>query len=101
MCGIVGIYRFDGKPVGPTLLQEMALQLVHRGPDGHGIWTNGPVGFGHRRLSIIDLAGSPQPMTSPDGRLHVTFNGEILNYQYLKQNHPDYPFKTSGDTEVL
>ena len=100
MCGIVGIIRFDGAPVASELLVTMADQLVHRGPDGSGIWVNGPIGFGHRRLSIIDLAGSPQPMASVDGRLHVTFNGEILNYRDLRR-HSGYPFRTDGDTEVL
>ena len=54
----------------------------------------------HRRLSIIDVAGSSQPMSSPDNRFHVTFNGEILNYRELKEQL-DYPFKTDGDTEVV
>ena len=100
MCGILGIVRFDGAPVAPGLLATMADQLVHRGPDGNGTWVNGAVGFGHRRLSIIDLAGSPQPMASVDERLHVTFNGEILNYRELRRQSA-YPFRTDGDTEVL
>jgi asparagine synthase (glutamine-hydrolysing) len=100
MCGIVGIMRFDGAPVAPELLSAMADQLVHRGPDGHGTWVDGSVGFGHRRLSIIDLEGSPQPMASVDGRLHITFNGEILNYRALR-NRTRYPFRTDGDTETL
>jgi len=100
MCGIVGVVRFDGAPVEPSLLTAMADRLVHRGPDGHGIWVDGSVGFAHRRLSIIDLAGSPQPMTSADDRLHVTFNGEILNYRELRRR-TRYPYRTSGDTEVL
>jgi len=100
MCGIAGVIRFDGSPVESALLSAMADQMVHRGPDGHGTWTEGGVGFAHRRLSIIDLAGSPQPMTSVDGRLHVTFNGEILNYQDLRRR-TEYPYRTNGDTEVL
>ncbi|MFT7537290.1 MAG: hypothetical protein ACI85K_003248, partial [Hyphomicrobiaceae bacterium] len=81
MCGIVGIRRFDGKPVDEQLLRQMAAQLHHRGPDGDGFRViGGDVGFGHTRLSIIDLAGSPQPMTSANGPFHVTFNGEIFNY---------------------
>ena len=100
MCGIVGIIRFDGAQVDHELLTAMANQIVHRGPDGQGVWVNGSVGFGHRRLSIIDLAGSPQPMASSDGDLHVTFNGEILNYRELRRS-TEYPFHTDGDTEVL
>jgi asparagine synthase (glutamine-hydrolysing) len=100
MCGIAGIVRFDGTPVDVALLDAMAGRLVHRGPDGHGVWIEGPVGFAHRRLSIIDLAGSPQPMSSVDDRHHVTFNGEILNYKELR-SRSKYPFRTNGDTEVL
>jgi asparagine synthase (glutamine-hydrolysing) len=100
MCGIVGIVRFDGRPVKAETLAEMTERLVHRGPDDRGTWVDGPVGFGHRRLSIIDLAGSPQPMASADGRLHVVFNGEILNYRELR-GRLSYRFRTSGDTETL
>ena len=100
MCGVVGIVRFDGKPVDAAMLGAMTDQLVHRGPDDRGTWVEGPIGFGHRRLSIIDLAGSPQPMASHDGRLHVVFNGEVLNYREVRERLR-YPFRTSGDTETL
>jgi len=100
MCGVAGIVRFDRGPVEPETLIAMTAQLVHRGPDDDGIWADGSVGFGHRRLSIIDLAGSPQPMASADGRLHVVFNGEILNYRELRRSLR-YAFRTSGDTETL
>jgi asparagine synthase (glutamine-hydrolysing) len=100
MCGIVGIRRFDGQPVDERVLAAMAATLDHRGPDGSGVWTDGDIGFGHRRLSIIDVDGSPQPMASSDGRLHVTFNGEILNYRELRSAVP-YAYRTRGDTEVL
>jgi len=100
MCGIVGVRRFDGRPVSEELLRAMTAQLTHRGPDGEGYWVDGPVGFGHRRLSIIDVAGSPQPMATSDEQVHVTFNGEIFNFRELREGC-DYPFHTSGDTEVL
>ena len=100
MCGIVGIRRFDGGTVREADLRLMAAQLEHRGPDGEGYWTDGPVGFGHRRLSIIDVDGSPQPMASAGDRLHVSFNGEIFNYKGLRRRLP-YPYRTTGDTEVL
>lgn len=100
MCGIVGVRRFDGMPVEGALLRRMASLLEHRGPDGEGYWTDGSVGFGHRRLSIIDVAGSPQPMATPDGRYHLTFNGEILNYVALR-GRLSYPFRTGGDTETI
>lgn len=100
MCGIVGVVRFDGRPVEEALVRNMASLLAHRGPDGEGFWTDGSVGFGHRRLSIIDVVGSPQPMATPDGRWHLTFNGEILNYRALRKELT-YSFRTEGDTETL
>jgi asparagine synthase (glutamine-hydrolysing) len=100
MCGIVGIRRFDGGEVDPHLLRAMTDRLVHRGPDAEGYWSDGPIGFGHRRLSIIDLAGSTQPMASADGRCHLTFNGEILNYRHLRRRF-SYPYQTDGDTETI
>lgn len=100
MCGIVGIRRFDGGLVDQALLRHMAAQLVHRGPDDEGFWFDGPIAFGHRRLSIIDLDSSAQPMPSADGRLHVCFNGEILNYEALRRETP-FHYRTGGDTEVL
>lgn len=100
MCGIAGIRHLDGKHVSRELLQAMATCLSHRGPDDSGVWAEGSVGLAHTRLSIIDLAGSPQPMASRDGRKHLVFNGEILNYREL-QSAQSYPFRTDGDTEVL
>ncbi|MBJ8344006.1 asparagine synthase (glutamine-hydrolyzing) [Antrihabitans sp. YC2-6] len=100
MCGIAGIRRFDGQPVDRGLLAEMAHRLEHRGPDDNGFWVHGAVGFAHTRLSIIDLAGSPQPMAGASGTTHIAFNGEILNYKQLRRDL-NYPFQTDGDTEVL
>lgn len=100
MCGVAGICRSHSKLVHQEELLKMAACLQHRGPDATGVWQAGPVGFAHTRLSIIDLQSSNQPMASPDGRLHLVFNGEILNYQELRKDLP-YPFTTSGDTEVL
>lgn len=100
MCGIAGIRRFDGAPVEKDVLHTMTSHLVHRGPDAEGFWTEGHVGFGHRRLSIIDLSGSVQPMASTNGTCHITFNGEILNYRALRQRVA-YPYQTSGDTETI
>lgn len=100
MCGIVGIRRTDGEPVDRETLLRMATTLRHRGPDAMGSWVDGPVGLAHTRLSIIDLQGSQQPMSSPDGRRHLVFNGEILNYRELRAAI-SYPYQTQGDTEVL
>lgn len=103
MCGIVGLRRFDGRSVEEGELRRMADTLRHRGPDGDGYRIFGDVGFGHRRLSIIDLAGSPQPMRSASGPFHITFNGEIFNYQPLRHalEQQGVPLHTHGDTEVL
>ena len=103
MCGIVGIRYFKGRRAEERLLRKMASQLQHRGPDGEGFLVLGNVGFGHTRLSIIDLAGSPQPMTSANGPFHITFNGEIFNYQALRADlvREGVPLRTHGDTEVL
>ncbi|CRK49500.1 Asparagine synthetase [Rhodococcus sp. RD6.2] len=92
--------RFDGVPIEPRLLAEMSRCLHHRGPDACGTWSVGSVGLAHTRLSIIDLAGSAQPMAGSDGRTHLVFNGEILNYRQLRASLR-YPFRTRGDTEVL
>ena len=100
MCGIAGMRRFDGRPPDAAVLREMTATLAHRGPDGEGFLVRGDVGLGHRRLAIIDLEHSPQPMSSHDDRLHVCFNGEILNYRQLRAETP-YPYRTAGDTEAL
>ncbi|MCK5945158.1 MAG: asparagine synthase (glutamine-hydrolyzing) [Planctomycetes bacterium] len=104
MCGIVGIRRFDGAPVDEQLLRRMAQNLHHRGPDGDGFRIiGGQVGFGHTRLSIIDLEGSPQPMTSANGPFHLTYNGEIFNYRSRRDElvRDGVALRTNGDTEVL
>lgn len=103
MCGIAGILQGDGQPVRRELLERMIETLDHRGPDAHGIELLGPVGLGHTRLSIIDLAGGVQPMSSADGNLTVTFNGEIFNYLELRQEliALGRTFASNSDTEVL
>lgn len=100
MCGIAGIRRFDGAEVDPDALRAMTAVLRHRGPDAEGVFVSGEVGIGHTRLSIIDLAGSEQPMLSPDRRYVLTYNGEVFNYQRLRRES-DHPFTTHGDTEVV
>ncbi|WP_309620634.1 asparagine synthase (glutamine-hydrolyzing) [Salinibacterium sp.] len=100
MCGIVGAVRFDGGAISRDRIELMAEAVHHRGPDSDGFWVDGRVGFGHRRLSIIDVSGSHQPMQSVDGRWTIVFNGEIVNYQQLRESL-EYPFRTSGDTETI
>lgn len=103
MCGIAGILRGDGSPVARDVLLRMVATLDHRGPDAHGLSLRGPVGLGHTRLSIIDLAGGLQPMSSRDGSLTVTFNGEIFNYLELREELIGLgrQFDSNSDTEVL
>jgi asparagine synthase (glutamine-hydrolysing) len=104
MCGIAGLfYPATPKPVDPARVAAMADAMAHRGPDGSGVWTAPGVGLGHRRLSIIDVAGSPQPMSSAEGDITVTYNGEIYNFAELraKLQAKGAVFRTSGDTEVL
>ncbi|MCU1679115.1 MAG: Asparagine synthetase [Frankiales bacterium] len=99
MCGIVGMREKHGA-VDLGMLRGMTSALQHRGPDDDGEWCGEGVAFRHRRLSIIDLAGSIQPMTSVDETLTICFNGEIFNYQQVRAEL-DYPFRTNGDTEVV
>ncbi|MDF8332238.1 XrtA/PEP-CTERM system amidotransferase [Novosphingobium cyanobacteriorum] len=104
MCGIAGIFHTEGlKPVDPARVTRMLDVAQHRGPDGQGVWTAPGVGLGHLRLSIIDLAGSPQPMASADSMAMIVFNGEIYNYRDLRRElqAEGVEFRTSGDTEVI
>ena len=104
MCGIAGIFHCGTiKPVDPDRVERMCDVLAHRGPDGSGVWTAPGVGLGHRRLSIIDLAGSPQPMPSADGRAVIVFNGEIYNFRELRRELEALGarFRTQGDTETI
>lgn len=106
MCGITGIFHYGDRerPVAPRLLREMTALLAHRGPDGEGIWCEGPVGLGHRRLAILDLStAAAQPMSDLSGNLVLTFNGEIYNFRELRERLEGHGhhFRSSGDTEVL
>lgn len=103
MCGIVGWFTADGGTPDRDVLQRMTSTLFHRGPDGEGIEVGRGYGFGHRRLSIVDLAGGAQPMSDPGRRISVTFNGEIYNHRDLRRDleHFGASFTTSSDTEVL
>ena len=87
MCGVVGTYSFKGKQVNENLLVKMRDTMIHRGPDGAGIWVSEDhkVGLGHRRLSIIDLSeAAAQPMCNEDGTLWISFNGEIYNHAEIR-----------------
>src|SRR5678809_612094 len=82
MCGINGIALSSksGHSINLAVLERMRDIITHRGPDDKGIFIDGRVGLGHRRLSIVDVASGHQPMTNEDGTLHITYNGEIYNH---------------------
>lgn len=105
MCGVVG-YLDAQRPIAPDLFERMRDTMVHRGPDGAGVWNtpDNRVAFGHRRLAIVDLTPSGhQPMLSDDARYVITFNGEIYNHQQLRDELRGLgmAFRGSSDTEVL
>ena len=105
MCGIAGIFHPDvPKPVDPTRVEAMADRLAHRGPDGSGIWTAPGVGLGHRRLSIIDLSdAASQPMLTPDGKVALSYNGEIYNFREIRKEleAKGHIFRSESDSEVI
>lgn len=104
MCGICGIWHRDGQPVEPTRVRAMALRIRHRGPDGEGYWDASAISFGHRRLSILDTTpGADQPMHSADRNLTITFNGEVHNFEELRDtlSTDGFRFRTRTDTEVV
>jgi len=101
MCGLTGFYSAD--PRAREALPAMTAALAHRGPDADGFHFDGLVGFGHRRLKVIDLEGSRQPLLSADGAIAVIFNGEIYNFRELRSEltAAGHVFRTQGDGEVL
>ncbi len=105
MCGIAGIIDFRGRAVEPAVLQRFRRALAHRGPDDTGDWTFQTSGFSaafaHTRLAVIDpTPQARQPMTSPDRRYAITYNGELYNYRDLARDLPG-PLHTTSDTEVV
>jgi len=104
MCGIAGlIYSDPLRPVPSAVIEEMCTVIHHRGPDEWGMWVDGQVGIGMKRLRIIDLAGGHQPMPSYDGAIRIVFNGEIYNYRELRIDleKKGYRFATNSDTESI
>lgn len=101
MCGFAGIINKTGQTVNGSILKEMALIIDYRGPDEEGMFIDGPVGFYHKRLSIIDLSTGRQPMTYND--CTIVYNGEIYNYIELKEElkKKGHQFSTTSDTEVI
>jgi asparagine synthase (glutamine-hydrolysing) len=104
MCGIVGIVKLDPREMPEEArLKRMRDVLRHRGPDGEGLWIDGPVGLGHRRLSIVDVAGGQQPMANEDGQVWITYNGEIYNHAVLRPGleAKGHRYQTRSDTETI
>lgn len=104
MCGITGYLNRNGEPADGRIVAAMRDAIAHRGPDGAGLHLDGALGFGHRRLSIIDLREvASQPMHSPDGRWTIIYNGELYNFRELRTELEveGWSFQTRSDTEVL
>lgn len=104
MCGLCGVLNFDGQaPVDQEGLGAMTATLQKRGPDDLGYVCSGPVGLGHRRLSIIDLATGHQPLSNEDGTIWIVYNGELYNYREIRANleKAGHRFATVSDTEVI
>lgn len=103
MCGITGMMYFDNRDIPDASLQAMMNVIHHRGPDDSGVWTDPGIGLGFRRLSIIDLKEGHQPLCNEDESVWIVFNGEIYNYQPLRERllAQGHRFRTHTDTEVI
>src|SRR5215468_8314372 len=104
MCGIVGIVKLDpDDTVDEVRVKRMRDVLRHRGPDGEGLWLDGPVGLGHRRLSIVDVAAGHQPMANEDETVWIAYNGEIFNHAGHRAplEARGHRFRTRSDTEAI
>ncbi|MEW6667497.1 MAG: asparagine synthase (glutamine-hydrolyzing) [Thermodesulfobacteriota bacterium] len=104
MCGFVGILNHRQKAVSRNVLKAMTRMVAHRGPDGEGFFTEGPVGLGHRRLAIIDLSeAASQPMQSECGRFVLVYNGEVYNFTEIREElgRLGHRFFSRSDTEVV
>ncbi len=103
MCGLAGIFHHAGAPIDRGLLARMTTAIAHRGPDGDGFHVEPGVGLGHRRLSIIDVAGGQQPMWNEDESVVIVFNGEIYNFPELRPELQalGHVFRNHSDTEAI
>src|SRR5690349_9113697 len=104
MCGICGIFEPHNEAIiERSVVKAMADTLQHRGPDDEGFYCASRIGLGHRRLSIIDLAGGHQPLSNEDETIWIVFNGEIYNFQELNQKYlsTGHHFRTRSDTETI
>lgn len=102
MCGITGIYGINDRAKSSQIIKVMNKSIAHRGPDDEGFFVDDNVALGHRRLAIIDLSpAGHQPMQCNENILEIIFNGEIYNFNDVKKELTEYPFKTKTDTEVI
>ena len=104
MCGICGVLNFDGSQVSSALLKKMTDAIAHRGPDGEGWYQSKGLGFGHRRLAIVDLSPlGHQPMVTQNNRYALTYNGEIYNFREIRKEliAKGYSFRSQTDSEVV
>ena len=102
MCGIAGWYRRAGRRVDRSIITRQCDRLIQRGPDDSGLLVDGDFGFGMRRLSIIDVEGGHQPISSADGRYSIICNGEIVNHPELRRRiGSSFAFRTRSDVETL
>ena len=104
MCGIAGIFEFGEKArADSSVLRRMCDVIAHRGPDDDGFFTQGSIGLGMRRLSIVDLATGHQPISNEDGTITIVFNGEIYNHRALRENliTRGHRYRTQSDTETI
>lgn len=104
MCGICGVAFGDAsRPDVHALVVSMADSIAHRGPDDSGTYIDGPIGLGHRRLSIVDLAAGHQPMSNEDGAVRIVFNGEIYNHEGLRPalEGAGHKYHSRSDTETI
>jgi len=104
MCGIAGLYNFHSSaPASRSVLESLARRMSHRGPDGEGFHLDGPLGLAHRRLAIIDLEGGVQPMSTADGSLWISYNGEVFNYLEIldELRALGHAPRTRSDTEAV
>ncbi|MFH1052155.1 MAG: asparagine synthetase B, partial [bacterium] len=108
MCGIAGIVEYSSSEpkINQSVLKSMSDVIIHRGPDSEGQWISPDrrCGFAFRRLAIIDLSeAGNQPMSTPDGRFTIVFNGEIYNHQSIRQELilKGYKYRSNSDTETI
>ena len=104
MCGITGIIKLDNSGISRSDLKNMTDSISHRGPDGEGYFSNNNIGFGHRRLAIIDLSDNAnQPFISSDGLFTLIYNGEVYNFKEIKKelSAKGYIFTSETDSEVV